>query len=840
MPASPVPTLVAPAGPAAAAEAGAPAETAGSAGARVRHRFTVYGVVQGVGFRPFVHATATGLGLAGSVRNDSAGVQTEVEGPWEAVEEFGRLLRENAPPLAQIERVTVDALPPRGERDFTIAPSGPAAAGRTQAPADTATCAECLRELADPADRRYRHPFITCTHCGPRFTIITDLPYDRPVTTMAGFPMCADCEREYTDPTDRRFHAQPIACPACGPRLEFLAPDGRRASGDEEALAGAARLLADGGVLAVKGIGGYHLACLATDEAAVATLRRRKRRGDKPFAVMAADLATARGIVELDDAETRLLTSPARPIVLARRRADPRPRPADAVAPGNPDLGLMLPYTPVHHLLFGPRPRGAGDAGLPGIAVLVMTSGNLAGEPIAADDADAARRLAHLADGWLRHDRPIHIPCDDSVVRVVDGIEVMVRRSRGYAPLPVRLPFAVAPTLAVGADLKNSCCLGSGRSAWLSGHVGDMDDLATLAAFDGAVTHLEHLTGTRPLRLAADAHPGYRSRAWATERSRARSARTDGRPAPDSPARPVRFVQHHHAHIAAAMVERGLDGTTPVIGFAFDGTGYGTDGTVWGGEVLIADYLGFRRFAHLGHVPLAGGDASVRRPYRMALTHLAAAGIAWEPDLPPVAAAPPNEREVLARQLRGGLGVVPTSSVGRLFDAVSALLGVRQTVDFDAQAAIELEARSRGATADGRPYRFELREPAAAGGPLIADPGPVVRAVVADWRGGVDVATAGARFHEALVALVVTLAQRARRDLGLETVALAGGVFLNALLLASARRALLGAGFDVVVSRSVPPDDGGLALGQLVVAAAGDRLEREARPAGPAVADRKR
>ncbi|OHV41893.1 carbamoyltransferase HypF [Pseudofrankia sp. EUN1h] len=800
------------------------------------------GVVQGVGFRPFVHATATGLGLAGSVRNDVAGVEVEVEGSPAAVEEFGRRLREDPPPLAEIEQLTVATLAPRGELGFTIAPSEssePAAAGRAQAPADTATCDACLRELADPADRRYRHPFITCTHCGPRFTIITDLPYDRPVTTMAGFPMCADCAREYADPADRRFHAQPIACPACGPRLEFRDQDGRRVRGDEDALAEARRLLLAGGVLAVKGVGGYHLACLATDEAAVATLRRRKRRGGKPFAVMVADLATARALVELDDAETRLLTSPARPIVLARRRADAHPRPADEVAPGNPDLGLMLPYAPVHHLLFGhPAPIGAGagtggrpgagtgvnaGAGLPDIAVLVMTSGNLAGEPIAADDDDATRRLAHLVDGWLCHDRPIHIPCDDSVVRVVDGIEVMVRRSRGYAPLPVRLPFAVPPTLAVGGDMKNACCLGSGRSAWLSGHIGDMDDLATLTAFGRAVTHLEHLTGVRPERLAADAHPRYRSRAWATERSRGR---------------PVRFVQHHHAHIAAAMAERGLDGASPVIGFAFDGTGYGTDGAIWGGEVLVADYRGFQRFAHLGYVPLAGGDASVRRPYRMALAHLTAAGIVWDLDLPPVAAASAEEREVLARQLRGGFGTVPTSSVGRLFDAVSALLGVRQTVDFDAQAAIGLEALSRGGQPDGCRYRFELREPTSGGGPLVVDSAPVVRALVADRRRGVDAATAGAGFHEALVALVLSLAERARRELGLETVVLAGGVFLNALLLAGARRALLAAGFDVVSGRRVPPDDGGLSLGQLVVAAAGDRLDSDKRPAGPAAVDR--
>ncbi len=790
--------------------------------AAVRRRFVVRGLVQGVGFRPFVHAAATGLALTGSVRNESGGVVVEVEGPDRAVGEFARVLRADAPPLALVDDVEVTDLAPRGGTGFTIDGSRRRAGGRTPAAPDAATCADCLRELADPADRRYRHPFISCTNCGPRFTIITDLPYDRPATTMAGFPLCPACAGEYADPADRRFHAQPIACPACGPRLEFLGADGSTAAGDD-ALAAARALLAAGGVVAVKGLGGYHLACIATDETAVATLRRRKRRGDKPFAVMVRDLAAAHALVAVDPLSEALLTGPARPIVLLPRHAGDGPALAPSVAPGNPDLGLLLPYTPVHHLLLGLLDEPASPP-------LVMTSGNLGGEPIAHDDADARVRLAPLVDGWLGHDRPIAVPCDDSVVRVVDGAVLPLRRSRGYAPLPVPLPFPVRPTLAVGGDLKNTCCLGSGRSAWLSGHVGDMDDLATLAAFDTAERHLEHLTGVTPEHLAADAHPRYRSRAWAVRHAAGR---------------PLRAVQHHHAHVASVLAEHGHT-VGPVIGIAFDGTGYGTDGAVWGGEVLVADYRGFQRFAHLRYVPLPGGDAAVRRPYRMALAHLHAAGLAWDADLPPVAACPPVERAALAHQLTTGLGCAPTSSMGRLFDAVSSLLGIRHTVDFEAQAAIELESRSRGVDPAGeelagprrtapssdrsrrgcrssgegaagrnRAYAFRLVD----GAPLVADPGPVLRALVADLRAGVPVEVAGARFHAAVVALVVELARRARAELTLDTVALSGGVFGNALLLAGAAAALRADGFTVLRHRRVPPNDGGLALGQLVVAA---------------------
>jgi hydrogenase maturation protein HypF len=763
---------------------------------RVRRRLVVRGVVQGVGFRPFVYATAAELSLSGSVCNDSGGVVIEIEGAADDVARFSRRIAEQPPPLAIVESVESTSVAVCGGTGFRIESSSSGGQARTLASPDVATCPDCLRELADPSDRRFRHPFITCTNCGPRFTIIEDLPYDRAATTMGSFAMCDQCSAEYTDPADRRFHAQPIACPRCGPRLELVTRTGEPRAG-EAALAEARRLLAAGAIVAVKGLGGYHLACDAGNDTAVAELRRRKQRGDKPFAVMARDLATACRLVELDRVEEALLTGSRRPIVLlARRQGEPSaPAVSDLVAPRNRDLGVMLPYTPLHTLLFGL------DGDVPQLGVLVMTSGNLSGEPISYNDADALHRLDGLADAWLRHDRAIKVPCDDSVTRVVDGEELPIRRSRGYAPLPVALPVDVQPTLAVGAELKNTCCLAEGRYAWLSSHIGDMDDLATLDAFGATERHLERLTGVTPELLVADRHPGYRSSRWAYT---------------SAAGRPVHAVQHHHAHLAAVMAEHGLDGSEPVIGVAFDGTGYGDDGAVWGGEVVIADYKGFSRFAQLGYVWLPGGDAAVHRPYRMALAHLAAAGIPWEPDLPPVQACPKVERDVLAHQLETGFGCTRTSSMGRLFDAVAALAGVRQVVDYEAQAAIELEAQARDASAGERSYRLDPGE-GANGDPLVADPSPLLRAVVADVRDGVPAGVVGCRFHAALVCFVREVACRARESLGLRTVALTGGVYQNALLLSQSRTALRSDGFTVLCHRQVPPNDGGLALGQVLV-----------------------
>ncbi|MEU9736624.1 carbamoyltransferase HypF [Streptomyces sp. NPDC048002] len=784
-----------------------------------RSRVVVRGVVQGVGFRPFVHALATGLRLSGHVTNTADGVIAEVEGNPADIAAFCARLAPDAPPLARVESVEAAEVSARGDDGFRIVPSRQGGAVRTLVPPDTATCADCLAELADPADRRHLHPFITCTHCGPRFTIVTGLPYDRVHTTMAGFPMCEDCAREYADPADRRFHAQPVACPRCGPVLRLVtSPHGTDTAApsaiSDDPIAAARGMLAAGAVLAVKGLGGYHLACDATHPDAVAALRHRKARGDKPFAMMAADLADIEPLAHMGPLERELLTGAVRPVVLLRRRdAGPSPLavPVPEVAPGSPDLGFMLPYTPVHHLLLG-----LGTSDREGPRLLVMTSGNLSGEPIVTDDAEALTRLAGLADAWLLHDRPIHVPCDDSVVRVCDGRQLTLRRSRGYAPLPVTLPVDVAPALAVGGDLKNTFCLGTGRQAWLSAHIGDMDDLSTQQALTCAEGQLESVTGVTPGLLAADRHPGYRSTRWARDRAAGR---------------PVVPVQHHHAHVASAMAENGLDGTFPVIGVAFDGTGYGLDGAVWGGEFLLADYAGFERFAHLAYVPLPGGDAAVRRPYRMALAHLRAAGVAAHPALPCATACEPGELRVLEQQLARGLNCVSTSSMGRLFDAVSSLAGICHHAGYEAQAAIELEAAALHApeVAEDDRYTFRL-DPRPAGTPLTADPAPLLTAIASDVVDGIPVAVVAARFHHAVARLVRAVCAAARDETGAETVALTGGVFANTVLSSACAAGLREDGFTVLRHHLIPPNDGGLALGQLVVAA---RVTDGAAPGTP-------
>ncbi|WP_432030767.1 carbamoyltransferase HypF [Streptomyces sp. 1222.5] len=774
----------------------------------VRRRLTVRGTVQGVGFRPHVHRLAAGLSLAGFVGNTGDGVLIEVEGPAGEVDRFCALLAEQPPPLAAVTAVAGEDLPATGESGTFTIRTTERSPGRTQLPPDTATCADCLSELSDPADRRHRHPFITCTHCGPRFTVATGMPYDRAVTTMAGFPMCPPCAREYGDPADRRFHAQPVACPDCGPRLALTPADGSgaRPARDGEAIATARALLAAGRIVAVKGVGGYHLACDATDARAVGALRDRKERGGKAFAVMCADLATAERIALLSDAERAALTGARRPIVLLRRRTPPDGlRLAEQVCPGSPHLGVLLPYTPVHTLLFGLP----GDP--PGPRALVMTSGNRSGEPIVTDDTEALTRLAGLADAWLTHDRPIASPCDDSLLRVrPDGTEQVVRRSRGYVPRPLRLPVPVRPTLAAGGDLKNVLCLGEGEHAWFGPHIGDMGELATLEAADRAERHLARLTGVTPRLVAADRHPGYHS----TARAR-RSASRLGAGAPV-------LVQHHHAHVASAMAEHGLDGTTPVIGVAFDGTGYGDDRTVWGGEILLADYTGYRRFARLTPAPLPGGDAGVANPCRLALARLWAAGLPWTPALPSVMACSDVEKAVLRKQLERQAACVPTSSMGRLFDAVSSLVGVCHRAGYEAQAAMELEAAALEAAGDdavAHPFGFGTR------GEI--DPAPALAALLDDQSRGTPAAVLAARFHRGVARAVTEICRRARTATGLTTVALTGGVFVNALLEEECTTLLTREDFTVLRHGEVPPNDGGLALGQLMVAGTATNHETE-------------
>ncbi|PZS15752.1 MAG: carbamoyltransferase HypF [Pseudonocardiales bacterium] len=766
-----------------------------------RRRFTITGVVQGVGFRPFVHRLATELGLSGFVGNDARAVFAEVQGSAQALDAFGRRLTLDAPSLAAVETVDAESIhvDSADAPGFTIVASRAGAGTRTLVPPDTATCDACLAELFDPADRRYRHPFITCTSCGPRFTIIEDLPYDRPATSMARFPMCDACAAEYENPADRRFHAQPVACQDCGPVLWFEA-GATRVDGANAALAAAQRALHAGAIVAVKGTGGYHLACRADDADAIARLRERKARDQKPFALLARDLSVARRLVRFDHDVQQVLTSVARPIVLMQRRAGAPV--ADLVAPGNPLLGVLLPYTPLHHLLLAPVP--GADVRAPD--VLVLTSANVSDEPLCFDDDDAARRLPRLADAVLTHDRAIHVPCDDSVVRVVDGHELPVRRSRGFAPLPVGLVAGLPTTLACGGELKNTCCLIEGANAFCSAHIGDMGSLDTTRAFERAVSQLTTLHQARPQVLAADAHPSYLTRAWAERHS-------------GGPGEPeLRLVQHHHAHVVSLLAEHGRIGH-PVIGVAFDGTGYGDDGTIWGGEILLLgrDTAAYRRAGHLLAVDLPGGDGAVRNPCRVALAYLDAAGVPWDRGLAPVDACPPAELVAVSAQLDSAVGSVRCTSMGRLFDAVASLLDVRHRVGYEAQAAIELEMLAEKGRLDpaaaAPPWRFGV------GPDGVLDYRPVVRALVDGMRCGVPRESLAYGFHVAVAEAVADSVRQIAAASGVRLVGLTGGVFQNVLLLRACRQRLADDGFEVLVHRLVPPNDGGLALGQAVVAA---------------------
>jgi hydrogenase maturation protein HypF len=779
------------------------------------------GLVQGVGMRPHLHRLAREHGLTGRVANDAGGVVLEVEGPDADVAAFLARLVPEAPALAMVEQVSVHDLPPTGEPGFRIVASrdeaATAAGPVALVPPDTATCAACLAEMLDPSDRRFRYPFIACTYCGPRFTIVRGVPYDRPFTTMDAFPLCPACTQEYAEPADRRFHAQPTACPACGPRLAFR-PDGASAptSHGDAALADAVRRLQEGDVVAVKGVGGYHLACDARRPDVVARLRSRKRRSAKPFALLAADLDVVRSLVHTDAEVERALASGAGPIVLAPARLEePEVRwVRDAAAPAQRLLGVMLPSNGLHHLLVRPHP----DLTVRPPTLLVLTSANLSDEPICTDPAEADQRLAGIADGWLHHDRPIHLACDDSVVRVLPPAArdataaaaarlAPVRRSRGYAPVPVRLPVDCAPTLAVGGELKATVCLADGRRGWLSQHLGDMSSLEALALLERTVEVLAAQSRVRPEQVVADLHPGYLSRRWAGEYAVAHDV-------------PLVGVQHHHAHLGSLLAEHGRPAGEPVLGVTFDGTGYGTDGTIWGGEVLLGSYDQVTRVAHLRPVALPGGDAAIAHPARVALSHLRAAGLDWDERLPAVAATTEPERRLLAGMLRSGAGCTPTTSMGRLFDAVASLVGVCQQSGYEGQPAVELEALLDPlGPPPAQPYALAVDE--AQDGTLRLDPAPVLAAAVRDVLAGAPSALVSARFHEAVARAVLHVARHVRTTRGVQTVGLTGGVFQNAAMTSGCLRLLGGDGFEVLVHRRVPPNDGGLALGQAIVATCG-------------------
>ncbi|MDQ3469407.1 MAG: carbamoyltransferase HypF [Actinomycetota bacterium] len=752
----------------------------------IRVRLTLQGIVQGVGFRPHVHALAAEHGVAGFVTNTAAGVVVEAEGRRAVIDAFAAAVVERAPPLAVVESCSTEALPVTGDSTFEIRASVGGAAATLVSP-DVATCTDCLRELADPGDRRFRYPFTNCTNCGPRYTIVTAIPYDRPNTTMAAFAMCAACRREYEDPGDRRFHAQPLCCPDCGPRLD--------ASIDDIAVA-----LRSGEIVAVKGLGGYHLAVVASSEAAVARLRARKHRDDKPFAVTAADVEAVSALCVVDEAAEELLSSAARPIVLLPRRDGAAV--ASSVAPKMRELGVMLPYTPLHHLLL----TAVGEP-------IVLTSGNVSDEPIAYRDDDAGRRLRPIADRLLTHDRAIHIRVEDSVARVVDSAPYLLRRSRGYAPAPIAVPWeSPQAVLACGAELKSTIALAAGRRVFVSHHLGDLKNFAAYQSFVEAIGHLGRLFAITPQVVAHDLHPDYLSTTHALELADAMNL-------------PAVGVQHHHAHVASCLADNGRQDR--VIGVAFDGTGYGTDATIWGGEFLVADLAGFERCAWLAPVALPGGDAATDEPWRIAASYLDVLGEAGAAPEELTDAAGGRWDDVLAIA-RAGVNSPLTSSVGRLFDAVAAVIGLRHHVTYEGQAAIELEAAVDPTelgvypvTADGQTL---------GGAELVA-------AALVDHRAGVAPGVIAARFHRGLAQGVVAMCTQIGRQRGLATVALSGGVFANVCLLGLVTRGLGDAGFEVLRHRRVPCNDGGISLGQAVVASAqlrsgGHAPNRQPTPAG--------
>ncbi|HET9300403.1 MAG TPA: carbamoyltransferase HypF [Candidatus Polarisedimenticolaceae bacterium] len=743
-----------------------------------RLRLEVSGLVQGVGFRPYVYRLAGELDLSGWVRNDAAGVHIEVEGARAPLDQFRDRLPLEAPPLASVQGVIATWLPAEGSERFEIRESEGAGDLTVPVLADVAPCPDCLRELADPGDRRHGYPFINCTHCGPRASVVCALPYDRPNTTMAGFALCPDCKAEYEDPGDRRFHAQPIACPACGPHLAYWTPDGTEAAEDERALAVAARALEGGQIVALKGVGGFQLLVNARDGAAVARLRARKRREEKPFALLVGTIEQARQLVHTTlEAESALCGAEA-PIVLLPRRAGAGI--AENVAPRNPRLGVMLPASPLHHLLMR-------RIGFP----VVATSGNLSDEPICTEEKEAVTRLQGIVDGLLVHDRPIARHLDDSVGMVAAGAFRITRRARGFAPLPVLVPQSLPPILAVGAHLKNAVALSIGRRVLLGPHIGDLDTPEALAAFERDCHDMVELYGVAPQAVAHDLHPDYASTRWA-QRSGA----------------PTIPVQHHHAHLAACLTENGIEGEA--LGVIWDGTGLGTDGTIWGGEFLLGSAAGYRRVAHLKPFRLAGGDAAAREPRRAALALLHAisgqSGLAAD-DLPPLQRLPPPQLRLLTAMLVTGTQAPITTSAGRLFDGVAALLGLRMRAAYEGQAAMEVEAAAGSLPADGYPM------------PLIGDEldwSLAIEALVRDVRRGRGTAEMAARFHEGLADGILAVAQA----VGVGRVALSGGCFQNKRLLEATVARLTAAGFTMVLHRRVPPGDGGVALGQVAVAAA--------------------
>lgn len=796
-------------------------------------RIEIKGIIQGVGFRPFVYNLATRLEINGWVRNTSAGVEIEAEGSIQKIEEFIRLLQTEPPPLAQIEQINVIRKPTNSFDRFEIRHSENIDYAFVPISPDISICEDCLRELFDPNDRRYLYPFINCTNCGPRFTIIRDIPYDRPKTTMANFPMCPECRSEYEDPANRRFHAQPIACPICGPTI-WLETRDEKVNG-LEGLFHAIKMIREGSIVAIKGLGGFHLACDATNIETVERLRKRKYRIDKPFALMLADINQVEKHCLVSDLERRILLSKERPIVLLRKIDDTPIVPQ--VAPNQNNLGVMLPYTPLHYLLFNLETEFEPSEQRKEL-ILVMTSGNFKEEPITYKNREARDKLFQIADAIVMHDRPIHTRCDDSVVQVLkfratdqtekrktgigrnqDEHIVPMRRARGYAPSPILLLEEFPPVLAVGGELKNTFCLIRGRHAFLSQHIGDLDNYETLQSFEKNIRHLEKLFRIRPEIIAYDRHPDYLSTRYALERiENERLLGID--------------VQHHYAHIVACMSEHGLEEDEKVIGVAFDGTGFGDDGAIWGGEIILSGYRGFKRLAHLKYVPLPGGDKAIREPWRMALSWMKHAQIEWSEDLPPVEFIRRRDTkkdnlidsnfswlETIHHQIDNQINSPFTSSMGRLFDAVASLIGVRQTVNYEAQASIELEALAVQSLSEPYSYSIFTEISNSTDETLIIDPTPIFHEIIDDIRLNVDIRTIASRFHSTIAQIVKDAIVRLSKIHNTSKVILSGGVWQNRVLLEQTMSLLGALGFEVLTHHRVPCNDGGLALGQAVTAA---------------------
>jgi len=764
---------------------------------------TVTGVVQGVGFRPFVYGLATRLDLHGWVRNTSGGVEIFVDGTIRNLEQFIRSLNIEKPPLAKIDSLSVE----ESQSSFTIPnfeirDSKMVAGAYQPVSADVAICADCERELFDSKNRRYLYPFINCTNCGPRFTIIKDIPYDRPNTTMANFAMCEDCRGEYENPVNRRFHAQPIACPQCGPfvqlrRILDVSKNIMSIDLNLSAISKTRHLLREGKIVAIKGLGGFHLACDASNVEAVNELRKRKGRVGKPFAIMAANMQTVLTFCKVNESECELLMGRQKPVVLLTRkllRSNDPVMVCDQVAPNLDSLGVMLPYTPLHHLLLNQTdPKLASEPAPP---VLVMTSGNFSEEPIAKDNLEALQRLKPLADAFLLHDRDIHVRCDDSVVKVDKSDILYLRRSRGYAPYPVHLSVEVKPTLAVGGELKNTFCLTRDHYAFLSQHIGDMENAETYESFEQSVQHLEHIFRVQPELIAYDLHPNYFTTSYAKKINVPHIA-----------------VQHHHAHIAACMADNALDNRR-VIGLSFDGTGYGTDGAIWGGEVLLASYADFERLAHLEYLPLPGGDSAIRHPWKIAVAYAHALGIEIG-DLPFLKNVDPQAVKVIRQQVDRNLNAVQTSSMGRLFDAVASLIGVRNDVTYEAQAAIEMEVLSKPFVSMVKSYPYFIEETSSG---LIIQVKGLLNSIVRSLHSNESVEMISARFHKTIADMAVGVCKYARIKTNLNEVVLSGGVWQNQILLNLVRDGLDKEGFIVYFHKQVPTNDGGLALGQAVIA----------------------